>query len=59
MTASLDRQRAIGEAAEWLSLQSSPPSPVVSVLRERFGLTPLEACHATKAAAVLRQGRHL
>jgi hypothetical protein len=47
----------VGEAAAWLALQSPPPSPLVTVLRERFGLTPLEACLAAKAAATIQHGR--
>lgn len=38
-------------AAEWLSKQSSRPSPVVPFLRERFSLSVLEACEAIDQAS--------
>lgn len=47
---------AIGEAAEWLASLDTPPSPIIPALRERFGLTPREACAAIRDASD-RRGR--
>nr|WP_209848685.1 hypothetical protein [Rhizobium herbae] len=43
-------------AARWLALEPSPPRPVVPALKERFGLTALQACEATALAFDLRAG---
>lgn len=47
---------AIGEAAAWLAGQSDPPRPLVPALRQRFGLTTLEACEASSRAHCFRRG---
>ena len=47
---------AIGEAAGWLALQPEPPRPLIPILRERFGLTPKEACEAAARAQDYRRG---
>lgn len=41
---------AIQLAAAWLRAQTSRPSPVIPALRSKFGLTPLEAIQAIRAA---------
>jgi hypothetical protein len=47
---------AIGEAAAWLAGQAEPPRPLVPALRQRFGLTSLEACEAAARANDFRRG---
>lgn len=44
----------IFEAAQWLATQKQPPVRVVPELRERFGLSALEACQAIKEAQMIR-----
>ncbi|MFF2320235.1 hypothetical protein ACFVTJ_04195 [Agrobacterium sp. NPDC058088] len=34
------------QAAQWLAEQNPAPTPIVPNLRERFGLSALEACEA-------------
>ena len=47
---------AIDEAAAWLASQEEAPHPVVPFLRQRFGLSTLDACKAiTEAAAIHRR----
>ncbi|WP_427026554.1 hypothetical protein ACP4J4_20265 (plasmid) [Aureimonas ureilytica] len=41
---------AIQLAAAWLRAQTPRPSPVIPALRSKFGLTPLEAIQAIRAA---------
>lgn len=41
-------------AAQWLADQSSPPTPLIPVLRERFSLTAKEACQASELASRFR-----
>jgi hypothetical protein len=43
-------QHQIDRAARWLRSQSVPPRLAVPALRERFGLSALEACEAIAAA---------
>lgn len=47
---------AIDEAALWLatSSPSERSGPVIPELRRRFGLSSLQACEATKEAALIR-----
>lgn len=33
-------------AAQWLAEQNPNPTPIIPTLRERFGLSALEACEA-------------
>lgn len=47
---------AIGEAAAWLAMQHEPPRPLIPALRQRFGLTPKEACEAAARAQDFRRG---
>lgn len=37
---------AVVQAAQWLADQNPAPQPIVPHLRERFGLSALEACEA-------------
>lgn len=37
-------------AAQWLADEKEPPRIAVPVLREKFGLTALEACEAIRLA---------
>ncbi|EJC69372.1 hypothetical protein Rleg5DRAFT_5163 [Rhizobium leguminosarum bv. viciae WSM1455] len=37
---------AVVQAAQWLADQNSAPQPIIPHIRERFGLTALEACEA-------------
>lgn len=46
----IDPPHMISEAARWLRSQTVPPRLAVPARRERFGLTPLEACQAIAAA---------
>lgn len=46
-----DRGAIIQEAAAWLKAQSPRPSPVIPAIRDRFGLTALEAIQAIRGAA--------
>jgi len=48
---------AIDEAATWLAAQEKAPHPVVPSLRQRFGLSTLDACKATAEAAAIRRRR--
>jgi hypothetical protein len=41
-------------AAQWLADQSTPPVPLIPVLRERFSLTTKEACQASELASRFR-----
>lgn len=47
----------VEQAAQWLADQNPPPSPVVPVLRQRFNLSPMEACEACALAAQYRTNR--
>ncbi len=40
----------VDEAARWLRSQPVPPRLAVPALRERFGLSAVEACEAIAAA---------
>ena len=37
-------------AVEWLKSQPMPPRPAVAILKERFGLSAIEACEAIAQA---------
>jgi len=41
-----EHSEAVILAAQWLADQNPPPKPIVPALRERFGLSALEACEA-------------
>ena len=55
----LDHESSAGidQAAQWLATMPAggQPRPVILALRERFGLTALEACQAIKEAGTLRR----
>ena len=42
-------------AAEWLASQIDPPRSPVPALKQRFGLSALQACQAIAAAQQIRQ----
>ncbi len=44
-------------AAQWLGDQQEPPPKAVPTLKERFGLSALEACEACKLAHDFRLNR--
>ncbi|KQV39177.1 MULTISPECIES: hypothetical protein [unclassified Rhizobium] len=46
--------RAVAEAAEWLAAQPGPLPHAVPMLKERFGLSGLQAC---QAIALARNGQ--
>jgi hypothetical protein len=48
---------AVVQAAQWLAEQIAPPSPIIPELRQRFGLTPKEACEAAGLANSFRTAR--
>jgi hypothetical protein len=41
-----ERSETVVQAAQWLAEQNPAPTPMVPILRERFGLTALEATEA-------------
>lgn len=45
---------AVVSAAQWLADQKEPPAMAVPVIREKFGLSALEACDAIKLAQDFR-----
>lgn len=47
----------VEQAAMWLSEQNPPPRPIVPALRERFGLTALQATEAAAMAHKFRTNR--
>lgn len=49
-----ERNDAVTQAARWYATQKHDSSrPAVPILRERFGLTPLEACEALAEARLV------
>ncbi len=54
-----EHSAAVGEAAQWyamLPVQERIQRPAVVALRERFGLSALEACMALREATMLKTG---
>ncbi len=47
----------IERAAMWLSEQKEPPQQVIHLLRQKFGITAVEAAQACTLAAQYRQNR--
>lgn len=45
-----DDHHLIDQAARWLRSQTVPPRLAVPALKERFGLSAVEACEAIAAA---------
>lgn len=37
---------SVVQAAQWLADEKDPPRPIIPIIRERFGLSALEACEA-------------
>lgn len=44
-------------AAQWLADQTQPPRPIVPALKNRFGLSAVEACEAAAMAEKFRMLR--
>lgn len=55
----LDHQHSetVIQAAQWLADERQSPQPVIPILRQRFGLTALEACEACALATAFRTNR--
>lgn len=51
-----EHSAAVDEAARWLADQHQPPKPIVPALRQRFGLSGLQA---TEACAMAQRFRML
>lgn len=47
----------VTSAAQWLAEQQEPPPQAVPTLKDRFGLSALEACEACKLAHDFRLAR--
>lgn len=45
---------AVQSAAIWLADQVNPPTPLVPILSDRFGLNAVEACRASELASRFR-----
>lgn len=52
-----EQNEAVQVAAQWLAEQIPPPRLAVPLLKERFGLTALEACEAIATADRFRTYR--
>ncbi|TBD15716.1 hypothetical protein ELH24_09320 [Rhizobium ruizarguesonis] len=37
---------SVVQAAQWLAEEKDPPRPIIPIIRQRFGLSALEACEA-------------
>lgn len=48
----------VAAAANWLAAEKSPPHPIVPDLRQRFGLTLLEAVAAVREATLIKGRSH-
>nr|WP_028002951.1 hypothetical protein [Sinorhizobium meliloti] len=48
---------AVEQAAMWLSEQNPAPHPVIPTLRDRFGISALEACEAAALSVKFRTYR--
>lgn len=44
----------VEQAAMWLADQHPEPKPIIAVIRERFGLTALQACEAAAMSQKFR-----
>jgi hypothetical protein len=49
----------IEKAAMWLSEQKEPPQQVIHLLREKFGITPVQAAQACTLANQYRTNRRV
>nr|WP_274845139.1 hypothetical protein [Sinorhizobium meliloti] len=54
-----EQNAAVEEAAHWLADQHPAPKPVIPALRDRFGISALEACEAAALAAKYRLYRRV
>ena len=41
-----EHSEAVVQAAMWLAELNPPPTPIIPAIRERFGISALEACEA-------------
>lgn len=49
-----DVTRDVTVAANWLATEKFPPHPIIPDLRQRFGLTLLEAVAAVREATLIK-----
>jgi hypothetical protein len=49
-----EHSEAVTQAAIWLADEQLPPQPIIPALRQRFGLSALEACEAAALANKFR-----
>lgn len=49
----------VEQAAMWLADQNPPPRPIVPALKQRFGLTCLQACEAAAMSERFRLYRRV
>ncbi len=52
-----EHSAAVEQAAQWLAEQNPEPSPALPVIREKFGLSPLEGCEVLAMARRFRTNR--
>ncbi len=57
MTCHNPDNESVALAAQWLASQNPPPKPVIPALKNRFGLTAVEACEAAAMADRFRMYR--
>lgn len=57
MTSAPTNEPKVIAAAQWLVEQKEPPAMVVPTIRERFSLSPKEACDACALAQKYRTNR--
>lgn len=50
----MTRESTIATAARWLATEKVPPHPIVPTLRERFGLSALDAIQAMREAQLIK-----
>lgn len=49
-----EHSAAVELAARWLCVQNPAPQPALPVIREKFGLSPLQGCEALALAQRIR-----
>lgn len=52
-----EHSATVEQAAQWLADQHPQPSPALPIIREKFGLSPLEGCEALAMAQRYRTNR--
>lgn len=53
-----EHNEAVTIAAQWLASEQTPPRPIIPTLRQRFGLSALEATEAAAMADTYRRARN-